>query len=104
MKVEMTTPTLVVIGRHGVLPPLIPAGWDGGDILVLAVGPRVTPEQQRAVEQAVSYAVEHRVSFEARIASPADVARAVADASDPSTIRFHGVTRQDRRALGLSRG
>jgi hypothetical protein len=102
MKIEMSPRVLVVIGRHGHLPALIEGDRDR-DVLVLALGPRVTPEQQRAVEHAVAAAFDRRVQLEARIATLAETAAAIAGVSDDENVRLYGLTRRERRALGLPR-
>jgi hypothetical protein len=102
MKVDVDRRVVVVIGTKGTLPPLVPATGEH-EVLILALGPRLVPEQQRAVEAAVTDAFERRVALEARIATVEEVAAVLADVSDDDIIRLFGLTRHDRRALGVSR-
>lgn len=103
MKVDVGERVIVVIGRRGVLPPLIERDADRGEVLVLALGPRVTREQQRAVEEAVAFAIEHRIPFEARIVNAVEAAAVVAGLSPDAGLRTHGCSRRELRALGLRR-
>jgi hypothetical protein len=102
MKVDVGRRVVVVIGTKGALPPLVPTTGER-DVLILALGPRVVPEQQRAVEAAVTDAFERRVTLEARIATLEQAAAVLAGASEDDTIRLFGLTRRDRRALGVPR-
>lgn len=103
MKVEMARRLVVVIGQHGALPPLIEPGAGAADVLVLALGPRVTHEQQRAVEEAISAAFEHRVPFEARLVTIGEAATTLATVAETDSILTHGCSRRDLRALGQRR-
>ncbi len=100
MKTEMARRVVVVIGTHGAIPPLVEPSPDVSEVLVLAIGPRPTSEQQRAVEEAVALSFEHRVPFEARIVSTAEAAALLASArADASMIRTLCCSRRDLRTL-----
>jgi hypothetical protein len=99
MKVDVSRGVVVVIGNRGTLPPLIDTTGDR-DVLVLALGPRIGREQQRAVEAAVAEAVDRRIALEARIATVGEAAAVLAAVSHDETIRLFGLTRRHRRALG----
>jgi hypothetical protein len=102
MKVDVSRRVVVVIGQRGTLPSLIESS-DDRDVLVLALGPRMTPSQQHAVERAVATAFDRRFQLEARIASVAEAATVLAGISEDERVRLFGLTRRDRRALGLPR-
>jgi hypothetical protein len=104
MKVAVGHRTVVVIGKHRVLPPLLDPAVDRDEILVLAIGPRVSPEQQRAVEVAISTAVDHRIPFEARIATLPEAAMVVAAARAPGRVRTYGCSRHELHVLGVRDG
>jgi hypothetical protein len=103
VKVDVSRRTLVVIGKHGMLPALIQETFGPEEVLVLAIGPRVTTEQQRVVEDAIAVALERRVPFEARIVTPAEAAAILAGAGDGDSIRTHGCSRRELRRLGAVR-
>ena len=103
MKAAVGHRVVVAIGQHGPLPTLIGSGEDR-DVLVLALGPRMTLEQQRAVERAIASAFELRVQFEARIATADEIAALVAGLPSDVTLRLYALSRRDLRALGIRRG
>jgi hypothetical protein len=102
MKVDVGRRVVVVVGKKGSLPPLIASTGDH-DVLILALGPRMDPDQQRAVEGAVADAFDRRVTLEARIATVQETAGVLAGVSDDDVVRLFGLTRRDRRALGIRR-
>ena len=102
MKAAVDHRVVVAIGQHGPLPPLIGSG-DDREVLVLALGPRMTLEQQRAVERAVASAFELRVRFEARIATAEEIAAVLAGLASDVTLRLYGLSRRELRALGVRR-
>jgi hypothetical protein len=94
---------IVLIGRHGTLPPLIAETPAPEEVLALALGPHVTPEQQRVVEEAISVAFERRVPFEARIVTAAEALAILTGARHGDTVRAHGLSRRELRRLHAPR-
>jgi hypothetical protein len=103
VKVDVSRRAIVLIGRHGMLPPLIEETPTPGEVLVLAIGAHVTPEQQRVVEEAIAVAFERRVPFEARIVTTAEVLAILGQVRDGDTVRAHGFSRRELRRLRAPR-
>lgn len=103
MKTDVSGRVVVIVGKRGPLPPLLEPDSARDELLVLALGPRVTREQQRAVERSIAAAVEQRIPFEARIVGADEAADLVAGLTDRDGLRAHGCSRRDLRALGLRR-
>ncbi|MGZ4129751.1 MAG: hypothetical protein ACXVPR_02845 [Actinomycetota bacterium] len=103
MRVDVDRRAIVLIGRHGTLPPLIEETPAPEEVLVLALGPHVTPEQQRVVEEAISVAFERRVPFEARIVTTAEALAILGQVRDRDTVRAHGFSNRELRRLRAPR-
>ncbi|HEX2425462.1 MAG TPA: hypothetical protein VHM47_06230 [Actinomycetota bacterium] len=103
MKVDVSRRAIVLIGKHGMLPPLIDETAGPEEVLVLAIGPHVTPEQKRVVEEAISVAFERRVPFEARIVAPAEALAVLGQVRGGDTVRTHGFSRRELRRLRAPR-
>jgi hypothetical protein len=103
VRVDVHRRAIVLIGRHGMLPPLIEETEGPEEVLVLAIGPRVTPEQQRVVEEAIAVAFERRVPFEARIVTPDKAVAILARVRDGDAVRTDGLSRRELRRLRTPR-
>jgi hypothetical protein len=99
MKTEMARRTVIVIGTRGSLPALIGPDDRGGEVLVLALGPRVNREQRRVVEEAIGLAFEYRVPFEARMVTASEAASILAGAWATDAVRALGCSRRELRSF-----